>query len=78
MDREDRERRRLAKRFNERLKLAATFLNNVGVATLIGGVVLPTLSGAGFTFGRTATILGLALGAHAVGQALMTLLRSED
>ena len=32
--------RHAAKRFNERVKLTATFLNNSGIATLVGAFVL--------------------------------------
>ena len=36
-------RRRAGKRFNERLKLAATFLNTTGIATMVGTLIIPAL-----------------------------------
>jgi hypothetical protein len=44
---EDVARRLAAKRFNERLKLSAAFLNNAGIATLVGAFVLPAVQDAG-------------------------------
>ena len=42
---EDVHRRRASKRFNERVKLLATFFNNTGIATLVGGFLLPIFNG---------------------------------
>ena len=41
MSPDDIARRLASKRFNERVKLGATFLNNCAVATLVGAVVIP-------------------------------------
>ena len=75
---EDIARRRASKRFNERLKLLATFFNNTGIATLVGGYVLPFLGGAGPTSRQTLSIWGYAFAAHILAQVALTLLRSED
>ena len=42
---EDVHRRRANKRFNERVKLLATFFNNTGIATLVDGFLLPIFNG---------------------------------
>jgi hypothetical protein len=74
-------RRRAAKRFNERVKLLATFLNNSSIATFVGGYVLPYLSGgspAALGWGNSVWVLGYVVVLHGVGQLTLTLYRSED
>ena len=61
---EDLARRRAAKRFNERLKLSATFLNNAGIAGVAGGLVLPLATGSSPTRAQIAAILTAALVVH--------------
>lgn len=79
MSPEDVARRRAAKRFNEHLKLGAAFLNNSGIATLVGGFVLPLLGEAsGFRRGIDGLWLLVPLVLHGAGQAALTFLRSED
>jgi hypothetical protein len=74
MSPEDKQRRLLAKRNNERVKLAAGFLNTLGLTILGATFVLPSVTG-----GRLEWIwipVGIVL--HLVAQALVRLLRSED
>ena len=75
---QDVERRLAAKRFNERLKLFATFLNNSGIAAFVGGFVLPLAAEADLRRGRAITILLSAFVAHMLAQLSLTLFRSED
>ena len=65
---EDIARRRAAKRFNERLKLFASFLNNSGIAIFVGGFVLPLTTGGGLTRDRALAISISAVIAHIVAQ----------
>lgn len=74
MSPEDISRRRDGKRFNERVKLIATFANNSGIAILVGVVVLPYVT-AGAT---NAAWLVAPLVLHGAGQVALTFLRSED
>ncbi len=78
MSPEDVARRRAAKRFNERLKLFATFLNNSGIATFVGGVVLPFAADAGLPRARAVGIFCSALPAHMLAQMSLSSFRSED
>lgn len=63
----DLERRRKAKRFNERLKLTATFFNNVGVASFIAAALVPYTTG---STGTSALVAGLSamVVLHVLGQ----------
>jgi hypothetical protein len=71
-------RRRAAKRFNERVKLTATFLNNSGIATLVGAFVLPAVQDAQrLGWVQWASVAG-ALALHLMAQLVLTLFRSED
>jgi len=73
--RNDATRRRAARRFNERVKLFATFLNNVGIAILAGAVIVPWANAqAEFHWVR----LSVPVVLHLVAQAALSLLRSED
>lgn len=75
----DLERRRRAKRFNERLKLAATTLSNVGVGVFIAGGLAPAV--AGVSQHPELSLLGgsaLMVMLHAVGQGVLSLWRSEE
>ena len=78
MSPEDIARRRAAKRFNERLKLFATFLNNSGIAIFVGAFVLPLATGGGLTRDQALAISAGAVVAHIVAQLSLTLFRSED
>lgn len=75
---EDIGRRRAAKRFNERLKLLATFFNNTGIATLVGGLVLPLANGAIPSGLQVVGILTVAFVAHTLAQLWLAFFRSED
>ena len=74
---EDVARRRAAKRFNERLKLFGTFLNNTGIATLAGGLVLPLTTGSSLVGDRALGVLSAAVITHMFAQLWLTFLRSE-
>ena len=74
-------RRRAAKRFNERVKLLATFLNNSSIATFVGGYVLPYLSAsspAALGWSNPLWVLVYVVVLHGLGQLTLTLYRSED
>ena len=75
---EDVHRRRANKRFNERVKLLATLFNNTGIATLVGGFLLPIFNGSRMDAGQALVIFGFAAVAHMIGQIGLTLYRSED
>lgn len=72
-----RKRKHASKRFNERVKLLATLLNNSGVATLAGVVILPLANG---NISPTLTLLWIpaVIALHLLAQIVLTLLRSED
>ena len=78
MEEEHQARRKAAKLINERLKLAAGFLNTLGVAVFVAAFLSPTVAG------TNASTLVLALGfliavvLHLIGQGLLTAWRSED
>ena len=76
----DRTRRRSAKRFNERLKLFAAFLNGVGIAFLITVAVTPLAQNqtAPISGLRSLVALGVALVLHVIGQSALALWKSED
>jgi hypothetical protein len=66
---------------NERVKLRAVFSNNVALASIIGGVVIPTLSQAGQnSFWKTTVTLVAAavLAVLAQGYAQWTLGRLKE
>ncbi len=75
---DDIRRRRSARRFNEHVKLWATFQNNVAVTILAGAVVIPwvnaTAPGAPFHWGWSLSALGL----HLLAQLELRTLKSED
>jgi hypothetical protein len=52
--------------FNERVKYAATFFNNIGVASIAVGAVLPVLSAAPLQQATLVTVL-VAIGCAAFG-----------
>lgn len=78
MSPEDVARRGASKRFNERVKLLATFLNNSGIATLVGGYVLPVLGGGRPTIGQGLAAVAGGVAAHVLAQLALNLLTSED
>ena len=78
MSSEDVARRLAAKRFNERLKLSAAFLNNAGIATLVGAFVLPAVQDAGRLSLYQWASIGIAAALHVTAQATLSGLRSED
>ena len=57
------------KRREERVKLAATGLSNVGVATIVTGFIAPLLTESLTVLGAAAVIIGLAF--HLAGQRLL-------
>lgn len=71
--------RRAAKLFNERLKLGATFFNNVGVATFIATALAPSVSG-GAQNPLSALFIGLVvmLVLHGLGQLTLSRWKSEE
>lgn len=73
---EDVERRIRARRLNERLKLAASSINTVGL-TLLGAAALVPLVGGLFNWSSIVWIL-IALGLHLVAQFVLGRLKSED
>ena len=78
MTEEDRARRRANKRYNERVKLLAAFLSNIGVATLVGAVVLPMANDPARRLDPAPVWLAATLALHILAQGVLTLLRSED
>lgn len=60
---------------NERTKLMSTFLNNVGVAIVAGGVFIPVFAGGAFvqTHQWLIAILGILTGAGFMGWAVYSL-----
>lgn len=61
---EDVHRRRANKLFNERVKLLATFFNNTGIATLVGGFLLPIFNGSRLGARQALVIFGFGLCAY--------------
>mgnify|MGYP001347515958 CR=1 FL=1 len=73
---QDRARRLAARRTNERLKLIATALNAVSVATVGAAFILPAVNGAS---GPLPLIwIPMAVGLHLAAQGVFHFLRSED
>lgn len=70
----DVKRRRDAKRANEQLKLTSTFMNNLGVATMAGAVIVPLVTAAKF---HPLWILA-SLGLHVVALLNLRRILSED
>ena len=75
---EDIGRRRAGKRFNERVKLTATFLNNAGIAILVGAFVLPAVEDAAQLSSLNWASIAAAGGLHLFAQGVLTFFRSED
>ena len=75
---QDIDRRRRAKRFNEQLKLAATFWNNLGVGTIVGAILVPLASERSPTPRVFEIWIPIAIVLHLTAQLLIRLLRSED
>ncbi|WP_020180865.1 hypothetical protein [Methylopila sp. M107] len=73
---EDVERRLRAKRANERLKLAATTMNTLGMTTVGVAVLVPIVSGSA-TFASLAWI-AVAVVLHFAAQGVLGVLHSED
>ena len=71
-------RRLASKRFNERVKLGATFLNNCAVATLVGAVVIPATQDVSKLGLVQWASVGAAFLLHLMGHIVLTLMRSED
>ncbi len=75
----DRVRRRAAKLLNERLKLAATFFNNLGVAGFIATALAPFVAGTSGDPGWTLAIgFAFMLVLHVLGQVVLSLWKSEE
>jgi hypothetical protein len=79
-EQEDRDRKRDAKRFNERLKLFAAFLNGIGIAFLITMAVAPIAQNgaAPISVLRTLMALVVAIMLHLVGQWVLSFWKSEE
>ena len=75
---EDVARRLASKRFNERVKLVATFANNSGIALLVGGLLIPYLGGRPLLETMHPLWVFAPIGLHMAGQVVLTSLRSED
>jgi hypothetical protein len=74
-----RRRRRAAKLLNERLKLAATFFNTLGIASFIAIALAPYASGASVDPFRTfPTGFAFLIVLHLLAQAILSLWRSEE
>lgn len=73
---DDIERRVRAKHLNERLKLAATSINTVGL-TVLGAAVLVPLVGGAVSASAVIWIL-VAVALHSLAQLFLGRLRSED
>ncbi|GLK77493.1 hypothetical protein GCM10008171_27470 [Methylopila jiangsuensis] len=73
---EDVERRLRAKRTNERLKLAASTSNAVGLTILGAAVLVPVTTGKASWFAALWILAAVAL--HVFAQAVLGVLRSED
>ena len=78
MSPEDAARRHAVKRFNERVKLSATFLNNIGVASLVGAVVLPTAADPARALALHWGWYAAPIVLHLWGQVALSLFKSED
>lgn len=72
------ERKRRAKRQNERLKLASTFCNGLGVAFVATSVLAPLASDRDLVPGRALLAVSIALILHATGQFLLHAWKSEE
>ncbi len=59
-----------AKRREERVKLFATFLSNVGVALVVTGILAPTFTGGAEPIVIALAIIG-AMASHGVAQVML-------
>lgn len=75
---EDHARRRASKLLNERLKLAAAFLNTLGVASFVAAFLSPTVSGSNASLLILVIGFLIAIVLHLIGQGLLTAWQSED
>lgn len=73
---EDIERRIRAKRFNERVKLAANATNAVGLTLLAAAALVPFVGG--LATWSSAGWIPVALGLHFMAQFMLGRLKSED
>lgn len=72
------ERKRQAKRANERLKLAATFVSNFGVVFFVGFLVTPLSKGEVISKPAQLGILAFLIISHGMAHFILHLWRSED
>lgn len=79
LESEDTDRRRLAKRFNEQVKLAANLLNNLAVGTTVGAILVPIASDRPLSAHVYEIWIPAAVALHLSAQvAIRLLLKSED
>lgn len=72
-------RKREAKRFNEHAKLLSTFLNNLGIASLVTVAIAPVASStAPISWPRTLLALVIASMLHIFAQGVLRLWKSEE
>lgn len=71
-------RKRDAKRFNERLKLSATFLNGIGASSFLAGAITPMLTA--HSADRVSALYGLGIGivCHLLGQLALSFWKTEE
>jgi len=72
------ERKRRAKRLNERLKLISAFSSGLGVAFVATSVLAPLAAGKKLTGYDALLAVLIALILHAIGQAVLHFWKSED
>lgn len=70
-------RRFLAKRRNERLKLAAGALDRLGTVTIAGAILGPVFQGQTVETWATVGWIAVAIILHIVAQAVLTAMRDE-
>ncbi len=75
---EDAARRRESKLVNERLKLTAGFLNTLGVASFVAAFLSPTVNGSNSSVFILVLGFLIAVVLHLIGQAMLSIWRSED
>ncbi|WP_131117198.1 hypothetical protein [Lichenihabitans psoromatis] len=76
---DDISRRRDAKRFNESVKILATFMNNLAVGAIIAGLLSPLVAGRIVPVLEDVILVFTALALHIGAQvALRLFLKSED
>lgn len=76
---EEIERRLDAKRFNEGVKLLATFMNNLAVGAVVAGILSPWIAGRAVPLFGDLMLVFTAMALHIGAQvAVRRLIKSED